>query len=177
MTDNTILPIIFKLHCIQLLSYKDSKNLSDNPAQALRYFNPPGNSSKEWKSRVSYSADITIIFKKDTGDRSGLSVFHGIRDKQTSIIIGQDFILDRHTFLHELGHMLGCSHEESASITLTHLSYQCNGQNTFIFSRPSIEASNVYSLRTLHVQWILYHYGQPCQPKKILQTNQLLFQS
>ena len=58
-----------------------------------------------------------------------------------------------------------------------------NSQNTTEYiafslhlSRPSIEASNVHSLRTLHVQWILYHYGQPCQQKEILQANQFLFQ-
>ena len=46
------------------------------------------------------------------GNWAALSKFHGVQRKETSIIVAEDFIFDKYSILHEIGHVFGCSHEK-----------------------------------------------------------------
>ena len=58
-------------------------------------------------------ADIAVVIMEDVPN-SGIAWFHGIEAKPTYMIIRQDFLFDKYTFLHTLGHLLGLGHEKGA---------------------------------------------------------------
>ena len=45
------------------------------------------------------------------GDRAAIAKFHGVQNKDTSIIVAEDFVFDKYVILHEVGHVFGCAHE------------------------------------------------------------------
>ena len=63
-------------------------------------------------------ADLLLVIRDHIGDRSSVSVFNGLYYKKTAMVISQDFIFDRYIYAHELGHILGCGHEEGATPAL-----------------------------------------------------------
>ena len=51
------------------------------------------------------------------GDRAAIAKFHGVQNKDTSIIVAEDFVFDKYVILHQVGHVFGCSHEIPSSQT------------------------------------------------------------
>ena len=65
-----------------------------------------------------YGADLLFIIKRDIGDHSALSTFDGLYYKRMTIMVGEQFIFDKFIYAHELGHLLGCTHEFGNSMIL-----------------------------------------------------------
>lgn len=59
----------------------------------------------------TYSADVTILFRDDIGSRSGLVKDWGLEKGHTTVFIRQEYAFRKFDLLHEIGHMIGCSHE------------------------------------------------------------------
>ena len=130
---NSRIPIRWKIQCIGLADYPYDIELSkDDIKEYLEYLNPP----KRTKIRAKQlsNADIGIVIRRDTGkefffdiwlhlkwlhhlgDRGSVAIFHGIRNKRSSLVIREDFLLSKYGLLHEIGHLFGCAHERSKNL-------------------------------------------------------------
>lgn len=112
--------INFKIHCIAYSAGTDRrtrKKFEDmNTAEYLKFFNDKSDTSHFEELRSD--ADLLFMIRTNTGDQSSISIFNGVRYSETSILIGEDFIFDKYTLLHEMGHVFGCAHQENTEDTL-----------------------------------------------------------
>ena len=69
---------------------------------------------KTWvESSIKKSSDCyNLIRMVSLGDRAAIAKFHGVQNKDTSIIVAEDFVFDKYVILHEMGHVFGCAHEK-----------------------------------------------------------------
>ena len=106
--------IKFRLHCIAYSDGTDKRTgrkFADmNTAEYLKFFN--NKTDTTYFGQLRSDADLLILIRSDTGDQSSISIFNGVRYSETSVLIGEDFIFDKYTLLHEIGHVFGCAHEE-----------------------------------------------------------------
>ena len=123
--DESKIKIKFKIQCVAYTARTDKRTkrvFEDmNSAEYLKFYNDKSQ-PKDYYGKIRSSADLVILIRPDfKSDTSALSIFNGVKYSETAILIGQDFIFDRYTLLHELGHVLGCAHEEKAKIYVTPL--------------------------------------------------------
>lgn len=60
--------------------------------------------------KLMRSADIAVIIREDIPGYTE-TIFNGLQNHHSVVIIRQDFLFEKYSFLHALGHMIGCSHE------------------------------------------------------------------
>ena len=149
--DESKIKIHFKVHCVAYTARTDKKTkrvFEDmNSAEYLKFYNDKSDPTHYEKLRSS--ADLLILIRPDfKSDTSALSIFNGVKYSETAILIGQDFIFDRYTLLHELGHVLGCAHEE----------------NSKIFIKPMVFTNFAYIQSSGHCSIMANPVNRTCKP-------------